>query len=125
MPAHAPPEIRFWRYVVKRDGDACWEWIGAINANGYGRFRVSMNPDRKEWAHRYAYELAHGPLNPGECALHRCDNRICVRGDHLFKGTRADNAADRDAKGRTSRGERHSQAVRDAWQRRTQRRVPA
>jgi hypothetical protein len=32
--------------------------------------------------------------------LHSCDVRHCVRPDHLFLGTNADNMADRDTKGR-------------------------
>ena len=37
------------------------------------------------------------------CVLHRCDHEYCVRGDHLFLGTRADNVKDRHAKGRDNR----------------------
>ena len=37
--------------------------------------------------------------------LHRCDNRRCVRPDHLFLGTQQDNNADCKAKGRNARGE--------------------
>jgi hypothetical protein len=117
MAKRTPAPERFQRYVVK--SDSCWEWIGATNANGYGRFTVTSEPYRKEWAHRYAFELAQGrPLELGECVLHRCDNRVCVRPDHLFSGDRTINAADREAKGRTSRGEKHAAAVRAAWARR-------
>ena len=71
-----------------------------------------------EWAHRFAYELQHGPLLPGLCVCHRCDNPLCMRGDHLFPGTRSDNIADRTAKRRESRGPAHSEAMRQAWMRR-------
>jgi hypothetical protein len=37
--------------------------------------------------------------------LHHCDNPPCRKLSHLFLGTPADNAADRDAKGRQARGE--------------------
>ena len=59
------------------------------------------------YAHRMAWELEHGPI-PGDLwVLHRCDNPPCVRLDHLFLGTHADNMADKVAKGRQARGDDH------------------
>jgi hypothetical protein len=34
------------------------------------------------------------------CALHKCDTPLCVRPDHLFVGSKADNTQDMMAKGR-------------------------
>src|SRR4051812_31590265 len=41
---------------------------------------------------------------------HRCDNPTCVRPDHLFLGTQADNVADRVAKQRSAYGQRSGNA---------------
>lgn len=48
--------------------------------------------------------------------LHKCDTPACVRPDHLFLGTNDDNMADRQAKGRQSRGEKHGSAKLTAIQ---------
>lgn len=97
---------RFWAKVDKT-GD-CWEWRGRNSRYGYGRISLRLRTvgkaNRDLFAHRVAWELTYGPIPSGLCVLHRCDNRLCVRPDHLFLGTRTDNAADRQSKGRTRTG---------------------
>lgn len=43
---------------------------------------------------------------------HRCDVPLCVRPDHLFLGTNADNNADRDKKNRNAKGEKITNSVK-------------
>lgn len=80
----------------------CWEWQGVRSPDGYGRYYPAMGI--KLQAHRHAYALVHGPIPNDLCVLHRCDNPACCNPAHLFLGTRTDNAADRQAKGRTRTG---------------------
>lgn len=80
-------------------GDGCWEWTAGADRKGYGTITVG---GRKVGAHRFSYRLFVG--EPGELfVLHRCDNPICVRPDHLFLGTHADNMRDMRSKGRGHR----------------------
>lgn len=84
--------------MEKRPGRGCWEYRGG-KTKGYGRFWVSDERPR-ESAHRYAWELANGPIPKGKLVLHKCDNPPCVRPDHLELGTHQDNQRQKWERGR-------------------------
>ena len=92
---------QFWTQVKKTE--TCWTWIGATESEGrYGRFNTRPNT-WMGWhirAHRYSYLLSYGSIPDGQFVLHKCDNSLCVRPDHLFLGTQKDNIRDMRAKGR-------------------------
>ena len=111
-PRNSPAEL-FWE-KVKTDGPVvrpelgpCHVWAGCLNDDGYGEMSFM---GKRERSHRVAFFLANGRW-PKPQALHRCDNRACVRGEHLFEGTNKDNVDDKVAKGRALafavRGEDH------------------
>jgi len=105
-----PPEERFWEKVDRRGPDECWEWTGGRFPTGYGIFNAGKGALRSTRAHRYSYELAHGPIPVGVFVCHRCDNPPCVNPAHLFAGSRRDNDGDKVRKLRHAHGERHGAA---------------
>lgn len=78
----------------------CVEWTGRRDKKGYGHTWFRGKPER---AHRVAWIKERGPIPPGMCVCHTCDNPACVRADHLFLGTNNDNVQDKVRKGRQYR----------------------
>ena len=86
-----PMAERFWLLVDK--GEGCWIWRGAWNPeNGYGHYSIRVDGRiETHTAHRWAYILTYGPLPKEFVPDHQCENRLCVRPDHLKKATHREN----------------------------------
>lgn len=82
-------EERFWAKV--RKGPGCWEWTARRDPSGYGRFAFR---GRNSMAYRTSWTLNCGEIPPGRMVLHTCNNRACVRPDHLYLGDQSDNMRD-------------------------------
>jgi hypothetical protein len=106
-------QARFHTKYARLGPDDCWPWNARRGGRGeYGSFRIfEGHKERKVPAHRLAWVLVHGPIDPSTLyVLHRCDNPECVNTGHMFLGTHLDNMADRDAKKRAARGEASGRA---------------
>lgn len=77
--------------------EGCWEWQGALDEGGYGKFKKDGKTQK---AHRVAYEMFTEAISPGLIVCHMCDNPKCVNPSHLWIGTQRDNMRDRSEKGR-------------------------
>lgn len=83
----ADPIFKQLKAVQRSYPTKCWEWQGTIWSNGYAR-------KGEKRLHRYAYELIYDLVPDGLFALHKCDNKICCRPDHVYAGTHAQNMED-------------------------------
>jgi hypothetical protein len=70
----------------------CWEWTGALTSGGYGNIKVAGKVVT-------VTRLSLRVFKPEEFAdfldvLHKCNNRKCYNPDHLYCGSKKDNARD-------------------------------
>lgn len=79
------PVERFWSKVDKTG--ECWIWTATLGAGGFGSFGYYTADGVAEntLAHRYSYEISHGSPPPPRVRVYQeCENKLCVRPDHLF-----------------------------------------
>lgn len=96
LAAHGSVDDRFWSHVPNRPAEGCWLWNG-VRRDWYATFKSG---GQQFSAHRFSYELHHGPVPDGHVVRHTCDCSTCVRPDHLITGTTAENVHDREERGR-------------------------
>jgi len=81
--------------------NGCWIWKRALNNKdiniGYG---ICYHLGKRKLAHRASYEVFKGEVPRDLFVCHTCDNRRCINPEHLWIGTRSDNAVDAVKKGR-------------------------
>jgi len=76
----------------------CLVWTGNRGRN-YGRLKIRGVKWR---VHRFVYTMVNGPIPPGICVCHSCDNPPCCNPKHLFLGTNKENSQDMVRKGRVN-----------------------
>jgi hypothetical protein len=101
---------RFWAKVNQagpvhpRLGTRCWLWTASLTGQlNHGQFTTGRRPNGKQrhiYAHRFSFELVHGPIATGVFICHHCDVPACVNPAHLFPGSQQDNLDDASRKGR-------------------------
>lgn len=95
----------FWSHVRKRGPDACWNWTGYVDKDGYGQFFFE---GRMQGAHTLALSFTTGERKAtGLDTCHSCvGNRRCCNPNHLRFDTRQANVDDMMRAGRHSNGTR-------------------
>ena len=88
----------------------CLVWTGYINDWGYGVIRVE---DKAVSTHRYAWQLANGPIPEGMELDHICHNPACCNVAHLRIASREQNAQNLSGAMRTNK----STGVRNVYKR--------
>ena len=88
------------KYKVNKQG--CWE-VTSHKPQSRGYIPIMRN-GVFYLIHRLIFKIIYGPIPPGMCVCHSCDNRKCINPEHLFLGTDQDNTNDMMKKGRHNRG---------------------
>lgn len=83
-------EGRFWSRVDLALPSLCWEWQGARDDHGYGRFTIIRG--HQDMAHRVAFFLTRGVIGLNLVLDHLCRVRWCVNPCHLDPVTQGENS---------------------------------
>ena len=84
---------KFYANIEVNPETLCWEWNGYFAEDGYGQMAVGAESKNLK-VHRYSYELFYGSIPKDRMICHKCNNKKCNNPDHLYAGTRLDNARD-------------------------------
>lgn len=103
-----------WSKIDRAAGpDACWPWTGCRMQKGYGAVGYQ---GRTYNAHSLLFTLLDGPLKPGDCVRHTCDNPPCCNPAHLLRGSHHDNVRDAVERRLFKHGAEHYQTTLTADQ---------
>lgn len=117
MPAPPTAWADRFRAKIRRDRvTGCHIWTSSRDKDGYALFKV-WDEGRSVTirAARAAWELRRRRIRPGESVLHACDNPACVNVAHLRLGTDADNARDKQLRGRATGSNGHHADAETIW----------
>lgn len=115
LPRRTPEERYESRIDRTTSPNGCHPWMAGTGRFGYGRLKLN---GKTVPAHKFGYELLHGPVPRGMQVRHTCDNPPCQNPAHLIVGSPADNMRDRNDRGREAHnfGETNGQARLSAQQ---------
>jgi hypothetical protein len=92
-PIPQPLEARFMKHVLQNSESGCWLWTGHISKDGYGRFGMRNTTGvGYRWkaleAHQVSWIIFRGNPPTGidadsKVIDHICNNRACVKPEHL------------------------------------------
>lgn len=99
-------EEMFWKRT-RQDGD-CLLFTGTLSIYGYGYIQWK---GKRIPAHRYSYSRTK-EIPDGLFILHHCDNKACVKPEHLYAGTHADNMRDASERKRFNHAGVHNGAAK-------------
>lgn len=102
-------------YKIERVGNKTRfkEMAQHLNESGYPSVNIRVGGKRKHYAvHVLVCEKFHGPRPDATWLVRHLDgDRFNNHACNLAWGTQKENADDREAHGRTSRGQRHAEAI--------------
>jgi len=93
-PTEDPTLIRFFNLVELDPNSDCWIWTATLDRNGYGQFKYNK---KNVSSHRFIYVALKNNgdwLDTKTVVRHTCDNKKCVKPDHLISGSFSDNLID-------------------------------